>query len=485
MNNQKNKKKIQSNGSLLDIIPEIFLLLIEGLLDLLLFLLNQMAKKIFSGQFSSKSNHIKQKQLKVKKKSVQSRELGYCVNLKKPILFSQLDMSKHTFIVGPPGWGKTNLMNILMEKDLQQNKPLFFLDPKGTLEEITMFQNLCAYYGKKSYIFSEHSEKFHTFNPLRGRDPSSAASVIMRGFDWSNEYYRDCCESALLESISRLIQKKQIVSLPNVLADLKTHFSGIKDVQGIITKLSSIIYSPFGKLFEDNGEAKTMTEIRHEKACLYVGLSTMGYGNLARAIGRIFISELMNHAYQEGTRVRDSHESINNPISVYIDEAGAILTDDYIDLLSKCRASGVQLCTAQQTLADLDAISPTLSRRCLEESSNIFIQKQAVDQDCLTLASMIGTFLSEKKTKQIDDGYTTSKGSLRETFEYLVHPNVIKDIRVGQAILVQHNPKKIMLINIRDARTSDAFRPTREFEKMSGAIKDQQKNIMTATHRGL
>jgi hypothetical protein len=240
----------------------------------------------------------------------------------------------------------------------------------------------------------------------------------MRSFTWVNEYYKECCESALVESIQKIQLQKKVVSLPSILHHLVQHYSGVEEVQSIITKLKKIISSPFGKLFEDNGNAATINDIREERACLYVGLSTMGYGETAKAIGKLFISELMWHSYETGIKYADSHIPIHaKPLSVYIDEAGAILTDDYIDLLSKCRASGVQLCTAQQTIADLDAISPTLGRRCLEESSNIFIQKQAVDQDSLFLASMIGTYQSEKRTHMTDEGDQTSRGSVREAFE--------------------------------------------------------------------
>lgn len=444
------------NTDLLSFIPDIMVMLMELILDIFILFFKVIFKKISHREKINK-NYLRLDQLKVSKVSTKKEELGFCINLKKPFLLNQLDMSKHTFIVGPPGWGKTNLINLLMENDLQRNRPIFFIDPKGTLEEIVMFKNLSRYYQRKLYIFSEHYPEHHTFNPLKNIDPSSAAGILMRAFTWSNEYYRDCCESALIDTIHKLIETKQIVSIPNIYHYIVQNYQSIDEVQGIITKLKRIILSQFGKLFEDRGQAKTISEIRQERACIYVGLSTMGYGETAKAIGKLFLSELMWHSYKISTEYADSHIPIKESISVYIDEAGAILNDDYIDLLSKCRGSGVQLCTAQQTLADLDAISPTLARRCFEESSNIFIQKQASDQEGNYLSKSIGTFLSEKKTIQTLDGDEGDRGTVRETYEYLVHPNLLKEIRVGQAILVQHNPKRIYLLNIRSARESEAF----------------------------
>ena len=43
-------------------------------------------------------------------------------------------------------------------------------------------------------------------------------------------------------------------------------------------------------------------------------------------------------------------------------------------------------------------------------------------------------------------------GTEREVNELLVHPDIIKNLRVGQCILLRHNPTKLDLINIRDRR---------------------------------
>ena len=43
-------------------------------------------------------------------------------------------------------------------------------------------------------------------------------------------------------------------------------------------------------------------------------------------------------------------------------------------------------------------------------------------------------------------------GTVREANELLVHPDIIKNLRVGQCVLLRHNPTKLDLINLRSRK---------------------------------
>ena len=51
----------------------------------------------------------------------------------------------------------------------------------------------------------------------------------------------------------------------------------------------------------------------------------------------------------------------------------------------------------------------------------------------------------------------SGRGSIREAYEYLCHPDILKSMNVGQALLLEHGPKSVVLLNIRNARDSKAF----------------------------
>jgi len=105
-------------------------------------------------------------------------------------------------------------------------------------------------------------------------------------------------------------------------------------------------------------------------------------------------------------------------------------------------------------MADLETVADTLKRQIFENCNNIFIQKQISNVDAQFLSKAIGTFYSKKETKMTLEGEVGDRGSVRESQEYLCHPNRLSEIRIGQCVLLRHNPKDIDLINIRLASTS-------------------------------
>lgn len=52
----------------------------------------------------------------------------------------------------------------------------------------------------------------------------------------------------------------------------------------------------------------------------------------------------------------------------------------------------------------------------------------------------------------MENGYRQDAGSEREVNEHICHPDIIKNLRVGQCVLLRHNPTMIDLINIRGER---------------------------------
>lgn len=167
------------------------------------------------------------------------------------------------------------------------------------------------------------------------------------------------------------------------------------------------------------------------------------------AIGKIFLEELLYNSYttlKDSTRLTQARQ---NPISVYFDEFGALVTPKFIELQNKCRGAGIELTMAVQTPADIDRIDPSLTRQVMENAMSIFVMKQRVDHDASLLSKMIGTIRAKKMTYITEDGRVQSRGSLRDTNEMIVHPDLIKNLKVGQCVLLTHNPTRVHLMNLR------------------------------------
>jgi conjugal transfer pilus assembly protein TraD len=428
-----------------------------------------LAQSLKGGRFKGKKENSYQRlnasMLEMDRTSLDENHLGWSVNYDMPYPFSYFDPSKNTFIVGASGWGKTNLINLLQENCLKKGQAIIFIDPKGSAESIKYFKQLCRFYKKKYYIFSEFDKEATSFNPISDMTISQQVTSIMRSFDWGekpNVYYLNQSTRALREVLEKLSSSKKEFDLHDVLKKLKTDFDK-EETSGLITQLELILKSDFGPRFRKSldGARPSMTMKRawKEKACIYIGCSTQGYAELAKTVGKIFVSEAMNLSYSIGKEFDDSHKAMEQSLGLFIDEAGSVLFPNFLDLVNKCRSSGINTYTAVQSYSDMKMVggSETFMEQLCESYSSWFIQRQTNSDNAEKLASSIGTYLSQKTTSATEAGSESGRGTIREGYEYFCHPDMIKSINIGQSILLTHGPKDIQLLNLRDARNSKAF----------------------------
>lgn len=395
---------------------------------------------------SPKVSKIERASLNVKATTGLGAALGVDACNKKPFLLNDINTQRHSAIVGASGFGKTNLMSILQEHTLKKDRPIIFIDPKGDLEAMTTFKELCESWGKSCYIFSEFYENSISLNPVLEGSVNQISDRLMRCFTWTEEFYKSACQRTLNKVLLEIQKDGKKFSLKTIYDYYLNHED--KFNTGLINHLEAIILSDFGKVLGEDG--KSFSQIRAEKDCVYIGLSTQGYGDTAMAIGKLILGELLYHSYKTLSTKQTSETGLNNPISVYFDEFGAIVTPEFIELLNKCRGAGIELTLAFQTGADIDRVNPDLTRQIIENTANIFILKQRLQDSAAFFSEAIGTAISQKQTFRFEDGERLKIGSEREVHELLVHPDIIKNLGIGQCVLLQQGPTQLNLINIRN-----------------------------------
>lgn len=458
----KNSKQNQPGIDLLTPIYEIFHEICMILADLGKELLKFAFRKIFKRP--SPLEKIERKALNVKKTTDIKDALGIDTRTKKIFPLSEVDFRRHTFIVGASGFGKTNLITILQENALKKERPIIFFDPKGDIEALETFKNLCESYNRKCFIFSEHYKKSISLNPLLEGSINQVSDRIMRCFEWSNTYYMDCCTKTLNKVLLEIQNDNRPFTIKRIYDYYERHLD--KDNSGLHTKLENILLSDFGPILSDDN-ALTFSQVREMNACLYIGLSTQGYGETAIGIGKLFLGELLHNSYKSLTNAANPKAGLENPISVYFDEFGSLVTPGFIELQNKCRGAGIELNLAVQTASDIDRVNPDLTKQIMENSGNMFILKQRLQSNASDLAEAIGTTLSKKQTYRIENGEQLAAGSEREVHELLVHPDIIKNLRIGQCILLRQGPTQINLINVRNRELDRAVKLIKELNNKS------------------
>lgn len=444
MKNKNQQSQIDLFTPFYEIFHEVCVLLYELGKELCIFGFKKITGK---APPLEKINH---KNLYVGKKTENEEALGVDTKSKNPILLKEIDFRRHSFIVGASGFGKTNLISILQEHSLRMGKPIIFFDPKGDMEALTTFKRICEKYDRPCYIFSEHYKNSISLNPILEGTINQVVDRIMRSFEWSEPYYRDASRRSLTQALMKLEKMEKTFTLKAVFDELVLMES--KENVGLIAKLEAILVSDFGKILNPENKGVTLSKIRDERACLYIGLSTQGYGETATAVGKLFLGELLFNSYKTLSQSIEPQDGLKNPVSIYFDEFGSLVTPEFIELQNKCRGAGMELTLAVQTASDIDRVSPDLTKQVIENAGNLFILKQRLDDSASLFSNAIGTILSKKETHMMENGEIQKKGSVREVNELLVHPDIIKNLGIGQCVLLRQGPSRINLVNVRNRK---------------------------------
>ena len=413
-------------------------------------------------KYTNASPPIKKIERRFLDKGVRSQRedvIGYSVNKKRLILGEEIDKSAHTAIVGASGSGKTVLLDALMFEDMRQGKPVVYIDPKGDIETLKNFERMCKLTGRDFAIFSENyfGEKSCFLNPVKDGSSSNIADRLHYAFDWTEEHYSQICRDALQTAISNLKEEGKRITLGRICREIdeiskegKKKCYRRKDVHGALSRLRKIEHSDFSSKL-DGHNALSFQDIRRSRKCVYIGLSVLGHAEIARSLGRVLLGDMAHCAYEAYKKV-DPLLSKKNPIGIYIDELSSVITDEFIEVLNKARGAGMELNFAFQSPHDLAKKDENLCMQILENSSNWFILKQRVSKAANLFADAIGTLEGKKQTRRIEDGEEQSLGSQRAVEEFVVHPNVLKNLGIGQCILLRHYPTRIDLLNIKYMR---------------------------------
>ena len=109
----------------------------------------------------------------------------------------------------------------------------------------------------------------------------------------------------------------------------------------------------------------------------------------------------------------------------------------------------MEITFAFQSPSDIAKYDKELCTQVLENTSNWFVFKQRIEDGAKIFSEAIGTMESKKQTIRVQDGEEQAQGSQRVVEELISHPNILKNLNVGQCILLRHYPTKIDLLNVK------------------------------------
>ena len=368
---------------------------------------------------------------------------------------------KNVFVCGTTGSGKSTALSNFIKSGVTYDYPMLIIDGKGDVGAGSIFDMTCALAGdKKIYLINlNNPEESDKYNPFQNTSPTVVKDMLMSMTEWSEDYYKlnvdrylqrlvvllersgikisfksivENMPSAKFLALSSKLERDGIITKPINLSNIELIKGSEKAVEGSYARFSGLFESELGTIFDDTG-IDILTALKERAIILFI-LNPLIYPELSPLIGNLVIL--------------DSKKAVSGLFGGEIgrtffifDEINAYASKQLLNLVNKSRSAGATSILATQSLSDLDeAAGIHFKEQIIENCNSYIILRQNSDINAEKFASIIGTRNSMDITYQIKNekyGTTdTGLGSMRTTREFIYHPDEIKNLRTGEAIVV-------------------------------------------------
>jgi DNA helicase HerA-like ATPase len=381
--------------------------------------------------------------------------LGYDNLTGEQIVLTSQELNQHTFLCGTTGSGKTTTILCFIDYALRNSLPMVVVDGKGDPELARTLADMAGSHNRELQLFSiSEPERSCNYNPLSCGGPTELKDRLMELSEWKEPYYQYMAERYLQMAftlfekaydnfdLSSFIYGLSPGNLERLACRLKAPVSAInylggldkKGISGLIDRLTLIVESQIGHLFcNEPGRTISLIDSVSSKNIVLFSLDSLAYPLYAKLLGRLVINDLKAVA---------SRRTKDDPLVLTIyDEFNVFARRNVIDLINKTRSKGFAALIATQSLADLDICDSALKKQIIQNCNTLIIQRQNASEDAEELARNIGTEDTWMMTHQVDSNGGTGTGSLRFVKELMVHPDKIKRLQVGQAVIARKVPK--------------------------------------------
>ncbi|MBA1336493.1 MAG: hypothetical protein HPY66_2928 [Firmicutes bacterium] len=384
----------------------------------------------------------------------------------KPVHVTDAELNGHCLVLGATGAGKTTTLMNFVESAALRGIPLIVVDGKGEIEFMERVRNIAKRCGRRFFGFSmaADSGSLH-YNPLRRGNYSELKDKLISITEWTEPHYKLMAERYLqssirvlqmlgvkidLSNIADLLDPGDIVLAARKLAregmideyELK-RFAGMveeskRDIGGLVNRLAVFAESEIGHLLKDTDEDEDTTidlvSAIDSDGVVFFSLDSLRFPEYSRLLGRLIVIDLKTTAarmFGRGKKV----------FSIF-DEFGVFAGSQVTDYINKSRGAGFHVILSTQELADLrTGGEEELMEQVLGNTNIKIIHRQDVPASAELLSSLIGTREDMSITRQIDQAGMTGMGTVSEQRSFIVHPDEIKRLGVGEVFMLKKFPE--------------------------------------------
>jgi conjugal transfer pilus assembly protein TraD len=380
-------------------------------------------------------------------------------------------LSAHGLILGASGAGKSTTLLAILTDHIERGRPVVAIDMKGSPEFAHQLTSAAAAAGRPFRLWTPDGRAL--WNPLAHGNATELKDKLIATERFTEPHYQRAAERYVQTALQvlhgahpeRAVTLDEVVDAmdPRRMAGLLRHVprpraqraqeylagltpDQLSAIRGLGTRLAIITESHTGRFLshapEPGGESIDLRAALAGQQVVLFSLNSSTYGQLASQLGTLVVQDVVTtvgHRLATGAAARDG------PALIGIDEFSALGADNVISLLARGREAGVSVLLATQELADLDRAAVGLRDQVLGNTAVKIAHRQEVPASAQTIAQMAGTVTRWEETRQtggrLFGSYYAGRGTRREVEQFAVHPNEIKALGTGEAVVIVKQPR--------------------------------------------
>jgi conjugal transfer pilus assembly protein TraD len=356
----------------------------------------------------------------------------------------------HTLVVGAAGAGKTVTMTGVAVHGVEHGMGAVFLDPKEDPDMLEAARDVAEREGRPFVHWTPEGSV--VFNPYAHGSETEIADKLLAGEQWSEPHYLRQAQRYIGHVVRVLHQAGIVVSLQNVvrclnLAEFEALVRALPEQQagqvtaylkslsaaqqaglsGVRDRLAVMAESDVGRWLDPETPGVMsfdLLEMVKQRAVVYFSLQADRRPLLAQMLGAAIVGDLQSvQSRLQGKRI---------PTVVVIDEFAALAARQVAGLFGRARGAGMCLLLGTQELADLRLPGlEQLHDQVMGNLTSLIAHRQVVPDSATLIADVAGTKGAWSTTVHTDGRTMRTRGR-----EYVVHPEEIKSLQRGHAVVI-------------------------------------------------
>ncbi len=383
-----------------------------------------------------------------------------------PVVLTDGQLSAHALILGASGAGKSTTLLRILTDTIRRGLPVVAIDLKGSPAFVAALGDAAASAGREFALWTPDGPTH--WNPLAHGNATELKDKLIATERFTEPHYQRAAERyvqtvlqvllargsssapTLAEVVTLMDPRRLAASLravPQPLAQRVQDYVStlspdqLSAIRGLGTRLAIISESHTGAyLGPGAGRPVDLRRALTGAQVVAFSLNSSMYGQLAAQLGTLVIQDLV-------TAVGHRLQAPGGPRAlIAIDEFSALGSDNTMALLARGREAGASVLLATQELADLDRAARGLRDQVLGNTAVKIAHRQDVPASAQAIAQMAGTETVWEHTQRITrrpllGARDTGAGTRREVERFVIHPNVIRTLPTGEAVLITKLPR--------------------------------------------